>query len=211
MRMQWNQQQASQGQHLPPVCLSLLVINIAVHLFNPLKDDLYLEYGHASYGTIIELGQYWRLITYQFLHGDFVHLAFNMYALWAFGHYVEAYWRSWWKFLLFYLVSGCAGAIAYMTLLHLGILSGSPWTPLVGASGSIYAILAAVTVLAPNAYVRPMFLSQPMPLKTFALILIGVGALVILSDGFNAGGEAAHLGGALIGYLLMKNSLTLRR
>jgi len=209
--MKFSDPRTSVGPSLLPVSLSLFILNIAIHFFDELKDEQYFIYGHASYGTIIHLGQYWRLLTYQFLHADLIHLGFNMYALWAFGHYVESYWRKWWKFLAFYLISGCAGALSYIALLHLGLLQGNPWTPLVGASGSIYAILVGVAVLAPNSYVRPMFISQPMPLKTFALLLIGVGVVVVWSNGANAGGEAAHLGGALLGYILMKNSMHLRR
>lgn len=209
--MRFSEPRASYSPSLPPVCLSLLVINIAIHFFNDLKADQYIIHGHASYGKVIYLGEYWRLLTYQFLHADFFHLGFNMYALWAFGRYIEFYWKEWWKFLLFYLISGCAGALLYMALLHIGLLQGNPWNRLVGASGSIYAILVGVAVLAPNSSIRTIFTSHPMPLKTFALILLAVGVLVVLTNGHNAGGEAAHLGGALIGYILMKNSLLLRR
>ncbi|HRK31056.1 MAG TPA: rhomboid family intramembrane serine protease, partial [Tepidisphaeraceae bacterium] len=100
-----------------------------------------------------------------------------------------------------YLVCGAAGALVYLGLWKLNVLVGSPWVPLVGASAGIFGILAAASRVAPRATVMMAFPPMPIELRTWAMLLLGIAALTIIFAGPNAGGEAAHLGGAIAGYL----------
>jgi membrane associated rhomboid family serine protease len=166
--------------------------------------------GHFSAATAIWGGQVWRFLTFQFLHANLQHLLFNMLGLYFFGQMMETYLGRE-RFLGFYLTCGVAGAVLYLALWGLGILVGSAWVPLVGASAGIFGILAAAARVAPNATVMLIFPPMPVQLRTWAMILLGLAAATILFAGPNAGGEAAHLGGALLGYFGVEYARTRTR
>lgn len=150
--------------------------------------------------------QLWRWVTYQFLHHGFMHILFNMIGLYFFGPMLEKWWGSR-RFLAFYLLCGISGA-AVMTLLSFvpGLLFVGPLTQLVGASGSLFGILAGAAVLFPHQRVMLLFPPIPMAMRTMALLFMGLAFLSVMAGTPNAGGEAAHLGGALLGFMLVKNA-----
>ena len=80
----------------------------------------------------------------------------------------------------------------------------APDDRLIGASGSLFGILAACATLFPHQRVMLLIPPIPMSMRTMALIFIGISLLAVLA-GSNSGGQAAHLGGALLGFLLVKN------
>ncbi len=186
--------------------------------------SIFQVWGAYSWLTTMIDGEIWRIITYQFLHAGFGHLFFNMWALYFFGNAVEQFMGSR-RFLIFYLLCGIAGAL-FSSLLgnwnlfppmvtqpeaHLiALLSGhdvmvQPWEviPLVGASGSIYGILIAAVFLFPHAQISLLLPPVTLSIRTFAYIVIGIATLTIFTKGPNAGGEAGHLGGVIMGALLM--------
>ena len=138
------------------------------------------------------------------VHGGLGHLVFNMLALYFFGPLVEAYLRGR-QFVAFYLLCGVGGAAFYLVLLMLGYRIGTPTVPLVGASAGIFGILVAAALIAPNAMVFLLGIF-PLRLVTLAYFFIIFAILQILFMGENAGGEAAHLGGAAAGVLLMRKT-----
>ncbi len=163
-----------------------------------------LEYwGHFSATTAVLGLQLWRFITFQFLHADAGHILFNMIGLFFFGPMIERYLGSR-RFLAFYLLCGVSGVVVYLLLWATGILFNAGWVPLVGASAGIFGILIAAARIAPNTTVLLMLLI-PMKLKILAWLMIGYGAFTVLTGGPNAGGEAAHLGGAALGFVLIRN------
>jgi membrane associated rhomboid family serine protease len=94
----------------------------------------------------------------------------------------------------------------YVILTLLGFFGAASQTvgqPLVGASAGIFGVLVAAAVIAPDATVL-IYGSIPAKLKTVAYVLLGVAVFTIFSNGFNAGGEAAHLGGAVVGFFLIR-------
>ena len=162
----------------------------------------------------------WRFIGFQFCHADMNHLLFNMIGLFFFGPIVERFLGAR-KFLAFYLICGIAGAVLYLLLNAAGfsvmqmsggkasvpgLLFNDPYTPLVGASAGIFGILIASARIMPNATVL-LFFIIPMRLATlaYALVIIAVGTVILggAKVGSNAGGEAAHLGGAIAGWWLI--------
>ena len=188
--------------------LGALMRNWAPVVFNPMAGYAVpmspLQYwGHFSAELAIERLQLWRFITCQFLHANLMHLLMNMLGLYFFGPMVESFLGSR-RYLAFYLLCGVAGALTYLILLSGGALVGYDWVPLVGASGGIFGILLAGAHVAPDT--RVMLLIPPIPLKlrTLAWVLFGIAALTVLSGGANAGGQAAHLGGAVLGLLLIR-------
>lgn len=141
----------------------------------------------------------WQLITYQFLHGGFFHIFFNLFMLWMFGVELENEWGSG-KFLAYYLLAGIGAGLAHLII---GPLFGQIG-PTVGASGSIYGILLAFALSHPDRqiYMFPFFI--PIKSKYFILILIGFDLFAGLWSPGSGVAHFAHLGGAATGYILMK-------
>lgn len=134
-----------------------------------------------------------QLITYQFLHGGILHLAFNMLALISVGALVEDYFgRA--RFILFYLLSGIGAAFLHMFMINSSI-------PMVGASGALYGVMVAFAILNPN---ETLYFFGLIGIKAKYLVLTLFAIEVLLgffsqSDGI---GHFAHCGGAITGLLL---------
>jgi membrane associated rhomboid family serine protease len=162
--------------------------------------------------------EFWRFIGFQFLHGSFTHLLFNMIGLFFFGPMVERYLGSK-RYVAFYLLCGICGALMYLVLnlsgfvISLifghsvtipGILFNSTATPLIGASAGVFGVLMAGAFIAPNAMVL-LFFILPMRLRTLAYALVVVAIITVLTGGANAGGEAGHIGGAIAGFYFIRH------
>ena len=186
---------------ITPMVKRLLIINLVVFaasfIIRPLGEFFFTWFSvyPASLGMSL---QFWRLITYQFLHSTsrFDHIFVNMLILFFFGPMLEQLWGSR-KFLVFYLVCGAAGGVLYPLLALAGWLRVAP---LIGASGAILGMLAAGAILFPNMRVLVMFIF-PVRLRILAVILALVSILTLLrpEQFANAGGEAAHLAGMATG------------
>lgn len=189
------------------VVVWLLVTNIAVFLIELAASS---NDGPApkSWGAFsVEMGIYrlqiWRWVTYQFQHDSPSHLLFNMIGLYFFGPMMERWWGSR-RFLWFYLLCGL-GAAALYALLSFVIQGWGTSTPLVGASGCIFGILVGCAVLYPNHRVMLMIPPIPLKMRTLVMFIVGAAVVYVLFNLDNAGGEAAHLGGAAVGWLLIQN------
>lgn len=180
----------------------LIVINIAVYVVDRVSDGLLANWGYFSAAAAIDNLQLWRFITFQFLHANISHIFFNMLALYFFGPMIEGYLGSR-RYLAFYLLCGMAGAVMYLLLWGLGVLHEGAQTPLIGASAGIFGILVAAARIAPNTTVMLLFPPIPIKLKVLAWVMLGIAVVVVFSNGSNAGGEAAHLGGAALGAVLI--------
>ncbi|MBQ7023604.1 MAG: rhomboid family intramembrane serine protease [Akkermansia sp.] len=185
--------------------------------------------GAYSWFTCFTEGELWRLITYQFLHANFGHVLFNMWALYFFGPAVEHIMGSR-KFLAYYLSCGVAGALFSSLLAGMGIYSMvgddpqsfmyvnalvhqftdytgtvEPWQmiPMIGASAAVYGVMVCVAYMFPNERISLLFPPVTMTMRTFALVVIAIASATILFNFDNAGGEAGHLGGIILGALVM--------
>lgn len=207
---------------LPTIVKNLLIINVLMFLatftlrkFNiDLNDILGLHFFKAS-GF-----RPYQIVTYMFMHGNFEHLFFNMFALWMFGANMENIWGPK-RFLLFYLVCGigaglCQEAVQYIQYatqladyesVDLGgkmVVSMDRYLNMmttVGASGAIYGLLLAFGMMFPNSMIY-LYFFVPIRAKWF---VIGY-AVVELISGFVGGGNVAHfahLGGMLFGLILI--------
>ncbi len=158
--------------------------------------------------------QFWRFLGYGFLHVNLTHLLLNMLGLWMFGPIIEqTFGRR--RFSAIFAVGVIAGALLFLVLNAAGIafarggttvpglLSNDPWTPLIGASAGVYAIIISAAWLRPNEQVVLLGI-VPMRLRTLALLMIGIAIWTLLTAGGNAGGEAAHLGGAIAGWWIVQ-------
>lgn len=204
----------------PPVLKTLIILNLAIYILQhwligpfsfggvtissyivkylgliPWNTSDVISFGFGSSGSVFYP---WQLLTYQFLHGDFWHVFFNLLALWMFGAELENMWGSA-KFLAFYILSGIGAGI--IQLIFLAIIGST--TPTVGASGAVFGILLAFAMTFPNRpiYMFPFFI--PIPAKFFVMIF-AVIELVSGVSGNDGMAHFAHLGGALVGFLLLK-------
>ena len=200
------------------------IVRMQLQSTPPMRKWLSFSTATAIYTDTPGMGfaglEVWRFIGFQFCHADLNHLIFNMIGLFFFGPIVERFLGSR-RFLAFYLICGIAGALLYLVLnaagfavmeasggkpLVPGLLFNDPYTPLVGASAGIFGILIASARIVPNATVL-LFFIVPMRLKTLAygLVIVAVGTVILggAKLGSNAGGEAAHLGGAIAGWWLI--------
>lgn len=186
-----------------PVVKWLLIVNLGVFAVALLLDfrEASVEFGKFTIREGIAGVQVWRLITFQFLHGDFGHLLFNSIAIYFFGAFVEQQLRSR-AFLVFYLLCGVAGALGYAALVS--VSDAYRDVGVVGASGGIFGILVVAAMIAPDMRVQLLFPPVTLTMRLMAILMLGWGLLVVVTGGQNAGGEAGHLGGALAGFLLWK-------
>lgn len=197
------------------VTQALIIINSVIFLLCLMgKQELFDSLFAYTWAEGVAGGQFWRIITYEFLHANFGHVLFNMWALYFFGRFAEDFFGPK-KFLVYYLVCGAAGALFSSLLAGLdlytthfeyaGQLVTLPWqqVPLVGASASVYGVMVAVAFLAPDARISLLFPPIDMKMRTFALVVIGIAAATVLFNWSNAGGEAGHLGGIIMAALIM--------
>jgi len=196
----------------PPVIKYLMIINGVVYLLQIFLGQFYftddfdrkrtLETFMIKYFALMPIGEgfkLWQIITFQFMHGNFSHILFNMLYMWMFGTELENLWGSR-KFLIYYLTCGIG---AGLTQLFLSPIFEGAVGPTVGASGGIYGLLMAYAVLFPR---RPIYLYFFIPIP--AMYLIG---FLILIELFSVGdlsltAHLAHIGGAFIGliYILVE-------
>ncbi len=191
--------------NLPPALLWLIVINVAVHLVRTFllsestDDTIVLMFGlvPAAYsgGSSDLLSQIAAPITYQFLHGGWLHLGINMITLAAFGAPVERMLGVP-RFLAFYLSAGVAAGFVQV------LLFSSSTDPVIGASGAISGVFGAVLML--MRYVGSLNSLLPV-----AAVWIGLNIFFGIFGGTpGAGGEqvawAAHVGGFLYGLVALR-------
>ena len=209
--------------NLPPVTKNLLIINVlcffgyqvAQKYGIDLNDMLGLHFFLASDFNLAQL------VTYMFMHANFQHIFFNMFAVWMFGRTLELVLGSK-RFLTYYMVCGIGAGlvqelvqyIQYATELShfdgvntgITVISMAEYLNMmttVGASGAVYGILLAFGMLFPNTgmFVFPI----PFPIKA-KFFVIGYAVIELLS-GFGSSGDGvahfAHLGGMIFGFLLI--------
>lgn len=216
-------------QRTTPIVLNLIIINVLAYLAQQfVKPFDVTEWGALHYvgSSLFKPHQF---ITSMFLHdtNGFSHLLFNMFGLWMFGSVLENYLGGK-KFLLFYLVCGVgAGLLVQLTIPFSADVFAKSAAGLqaatenntgvseiaaaykqqysaIGASGAIMGIMAAFAYLFPNTEMYVMLI--PIPVK--AKYVIPVMVLIDLFGGLHqfAGdniGHFVHLGGAIIGFLLV--------
>jgi len=151
----------------------------------------------ASVSTLAT--QPWAIFTYMFMHEGIFHILFNMLFLFWFGQLIHQFLGSR-KLTNLYILGGLAGALFYVLIYNLApYFSGSVDSSLMlGASAGVFAIVVGAATLSPNT---TFFLILLGPVKIKYIAIFYVVLSFANSAGANAGGELAHLGGALMGYL----------
>jgi membrane associated rhomboid family serine protease len=148
------------------------------------------------------IARVWTPITYMFMHAGVFHILFNMLWLYWMGQIFEEY-LGYKRTVMLYLLGGLGGALVFVAAYNLlpTLAANNVGATVVGASASVMAVIIATATLLPN-YTIYLFLLGPVKLKWLALAYIVIDFLSIA--GPNAGGEIAHLGGALFGFIYIK-------
>ena len=146
--------------------------------------------------------QPWTLITYFFTHLSFFHILFNMLFLYWFGKLIQEFLGDK-KALNLYVLGGIAGGLFYILIYNIlpqfdQVIEGSY---MLGASAGVFAIVVGAAVFMPN-YTMYLLLFGPVRIKYIALVYVLLSFFSIPIE--NAGGNIAHLGGAAIGFIYIK-------
>ena len=203
---------------LPPVTKNLIIINVIVFLASLFNENFMIGTFALFYPTS-QFFHWWQVVTHMFMHGGFWHIFFNMYTLLIFGCVVERIIGSK-KFLLFYFVCGL-GAVA----LHLGVeylqlqsyMEGAALgnaaaiqniaiiknTPTVGASGAIYGVLMGYAMLFPESRMTLLFPPVTLSAKWMVVVFAAIELLTGVTGLASGIAHFAHLGGMLIGWLMI--------
>ena len=215
---------------IPTVTKNLLIINVLafVAYFVLYLRGIDLNSIFGLHFFLASKFSFYQFITYMFMHGGWMHLFFNMFALWMFGCVMEQVWGPK-KFLFYYIFCGVgAGLIQeisqYVSLYTM--LSSSPevgfttlisaawsdpslaeslngWTT-VGASGAIYAILLAFGMTCPEERIFIFPLPIPIKAKWFVIGYVAIELFSALGSSGDDVAHFAHLGGMLFGYFLIR-------
>ena len=183
------------------VSISILEVFITLSgggsLFRVVINKLMLP---ASFTTFIL--QPWSLISYFFLHLSFGHVLWNMLFLYWFGKIIHDNIGNN-AVISLYILGGIIGGLSYMALFNIIPFYGDRVSEslMLGASAGVFSIVAGSATLLPNYTFYLLFLG-PVRIKYIALFYILLSFFDV--TGSNAGGEIAHIGGALIGYLFIK-------
>ncbi len=227
---------------LPPVVKNLILINAIMLLADWAAKSVFGTDLTMILGLYFPKSDHFmpiQILTHMFMHGNFLHLFFNMFALYMFGGILENVWGPK-RFFIYYMVCGLGAALVHETVimfqynklmnaispdqLQLVLSDGASYlregkvfsneimknlqvllnVPTVGASGAVFGVLLAFGVLFPNTQL--MLLFPPIPIKAKYFVL-GYGAielwLAVTQPGSNIA-HAAHLGGMLFGYILIR-------
>ncbi|TAE71479.1 MAG: rhomboid family intramembrane serine protease [Bacteroidetes bacterium] len=193
--------------------IKIIFINIFVWLaLNITHTIAFLMKMEANYLQIerwlllpANLGEFmyqpWTLITYFFIHKDLFHILFNMLAFYWFGQIIEEFLGSR-RVISLYVLGGIAGGIMFLTIYpflpQFNIVAGAN---LKGASAGVFAIVVGAATLRPT-YVMHLLLIGAVEIKWIAATYVILS--VIFLRGGNAGGDLSHLGGALMGYIFIR-------
>ena len=154
----------------PPIVKNLIIINVLIFIAQTVFDKQYMLTARLALWPIDSPYFFpYQVATHMFTHGGFMHILFNMFALWMFGRVLENVWGPK-RFLLFYFLSGIGAAVA-----HLGMqIFFGEGAPAVGASGAIMGIFAAFAYLFPNTELFIMFIPFPIKAKWAVLGLAAI-------------------------------------
>ncbi len=191
----------------PPAVKHLIIINVVVFVASLTPGiGQFLQIYAPLYPLSSPNFYPWQFITYMFMHANFLHIAFNMFALWMFGQAIENLWGTK-RFVIYYFITGIGAGLCFIlinndpVMIRPGVIS---YIPTIGASGAVYGILLAFGMMFPNR--RIMLLIPPIPIKAKYFVAIFGGIELFMGLGGYGSNVAhfAHVGGIVFGFVLIK-------
>lgn len=179
------------------IIINVLMFILPMFLWNDDRAILALHYFES------DNYQHFQFATSMFMHGDEIHLLFNMYMLYFLGSLVERYWGAK-KFLTYYLICGVGASIFsmivdYIALKYWGIFPSASW----GASGAIFGLFMAAALLFPNHEVQLIIPPIPLKFKVLVPLYMILELYLGMSNAQTGIGHFAHIGGAVCGFILI--------
>lgn len=183
------------------VVLLILEVILTLSGFKSLYDAIVLQLMMPS-NVETFITRPWTLFTYFFTHTGFFHILFNMLFLYWFGRLIAEYLGNR-KVVSLYVLGGIAGGLFFMLIYNIlpYFQDRVATSAMLGASAGVFAVTVGAATLMPN-YTFVLFLIGPVKIKYIAVFYVFVS--FVQTIGNNAGGELAHLGGALVGFLFIK-------
>ena len=193
----------------------LIYMNVGLFLAVQLvRIILFLTNSYDQFGTFLDYlavpanldvlsRRPWTLVTYMFLHVDFIHILFNLLWLYWFGTvFIQELGLK--KLLSTYLLGGLTGGLLYVIFYNIfpvfaEVRAGSI---ALGASASVMAVVVAAATYQPERKLHLVFIG-PVKILYIALVMFILTSLVDFSS--NTGGKIAHIGGALLGFVFARN------
>ena len=153
------------------------------------NGEVMVHFG-ANFGPLTLSGQWWRLLTYMFLHGGLMHIAFNMWCLWDLGALCESLYGRW-TYAAIYFITGIAGGLASV--------GWNPGVLTVGASGAIFGLAGA---LISSFYLGEFSVPRVAIQGTLRSLLFFVGFNVLFGSFVPGIDNACHAGGLVSGLIV---------
>jgi len=193
---------------LTPVVKNIIFICVAAFIANAMFPAYGITLRMALWKLDTDLFRPYQLLTYMFAHGGIGHLFFNMLSFAFMGSQLEMVW-GFKRFLLYYLITGIGAAVVYLLAEYM-FASRGMGTPLgvpgmmVGASGAIYGILMAYGVMYPDMEIQ--LIIPPVSIKAKYMVIV-LGVFAYLMDPSGQVAHWAHIGGAVVGFLVLRLGL----
>ena len=184
------------GDLLTPGVKGLLIVNAVVYLLQTFYYDQMIGLLGLTPEIFWSDRAIWQPVTYMFLHGGLMHLAFNMLALWMFGGALESFWGTKY-FLRYYFITGVGAGLCN------ALLTPGSHSAIIGASGAVYGLLAAYGLLFPNSLIYIWGL-VPLRAKYLVLIFGGIEFVSTIRPGVSPVAHLVHLGGMIIGVIYLR-------
>lgn len=184
--------------------------NGMMELINNPDSSNFMQWGRYILAMFFPTSEYFRpfqIVTHMFMHGDLMHLLFNMFALFMFGPPLEQTLGHK-RFFTFYFLTGFGALALHLAVQYYELSSGSVSMyeaniPMLGASGAVFGLLAGFGMLFPETRLQLLF--PPIPIKAKYFVFGYAAIELFLGIGKIGGGIAhfAHVGGAIFGALLI--------
>ena len=200
---------------LTPITKNIIIINVLVYLISNFWNPLFMYTEFSVYYIGSPYFRVWQIITHMFMHAPLgqgiglTHILFNMLTLMSFGPILEQV-LSQKKFILLYFASG-VGAYAlncvwnYFEIVQLGANPEEIFrSPMLGASGAIFGVVAAFSTMFPDSKLYFMFIPFGIKAKYLLPAIIVISLYLGFSGSMGDVAHFAHIGGAIVGYLLAR-------
>lgn len=200
-------------RNLPQITKNILIINLIVFFADFVMERYginFTQYFGLHYITSGDF-HFWQPLTYMFMHANFSHIFFNMFAVLMFAPAIEREWGSK-RFLIYYLVTGLGAAVVQEAVWALNIhniispLNAALFAErvvTVGASGAVFGILLAFGWMFPDVRMFIMFIPIPIRARTLVIIYALIELFTGIAPSADNIAHFAHLGGMLFGLLLI--------
>lgn len=170
----------------------IIYIQVALFIISLLLKDVVMEWLTLKPSFHEFITQPWTIISYGFFHGNFMHVLFNLIFLYYIGNLFLNFFTIK-QFLNYFLLGIIAGGCAFLIVAPLGYL--------IGASAGIMAVLVGLATKVPSYEIRLNLIGG---VKLWVIAAIYIAISIVGLDGTNPGGNMAHLGGALLGFIYTK-------